>query len=256
MNEQNLQNRNEVKEVKFHHKVKRFYHKNLFRKIYTVAIIWLVAANIVSMVKYSSLADDLYVKGGVNECDVMEAITESWISFWYGSHIDVYECGHWMCELKDLFCDDGDIYEDDEWIWTDCISDTYYRSKCSVTVDENSPREYGFWYSSSDFYLCSDGECESKSLKCAEDGNMEDSNWNTYYFFYTSYCSINSAEIWNNYEWNFFLCSNGGCTPISLTCNNGNMRDDNEGQYNDNDVYFNKCSVIVDENSTREYGFG
>ena len=48
----------EVKKVKFHHRVKRFYYKNLFRKIYTVAIVWLIAANVFSIVKYASFADE------------------------------------------------------------------------------------------------------------------------------------------------------------------------------------------------------
>ena len=60
MEQSNQTQWSEVKEIKFHHKVKRFYHKNLFRKIYTVAIIWLIGANVFSMVKYASFADELW----------------------------------------------------------------------------------------------------------------------------------------------------------------------------------------------------
>ena len=52
----------QVKQVKFHHRVKRFYYKNLFRKIYTVVIIWLIWAYIFSWVKYASFADELPVQ--------------------------------------------------------------------------------------------------------------------------------------------------------------------------------------------------
>ena len=54
-----LDQRSEVKKVKFHHKVKRFYYRNLFRKIYTIAIIWLIWANIFTLFKYQSFADDI-----------------------------------------------------------------------------------------------------------------------------------------------------------------------------------------------------
>jgi len=56
-------NRWDVKKIRFHHRVKRFYYKNLFRKIYTVAIIWLIAANVFSLFKYQSFAE---VVNGVN----------------------------------------------------------------------------------------------------------------------------------------------------------------------------------------------
>ena len=57
--EQNNQNQwSEVNKIKFHHRVKRFYYKNLFRKIYTVVIIWLIAANIFSLLKYQSFAEE------------------------------------------------------------------------------------------------------------------------------------------------------------------------------------------------------
>ena len=61
--EQNNQTQwSQVKQVKFHHRVKRFYYKNLFRKIYTVVIIWLIWAYIFSWVKYASFADELPVQ--------------------------------------------------------------------------------------------------------------------------------------------------------------------------------------------------
>ena len=53
----------EVKKVKFHHRVihrvRKFYHQDLFRKIYTVAIIWLIGANVFSLIQYHSFADEL-----------------------------------------------------------------------------------------------------------------------------------------------------------------------------------------------------
>ena len=58
MEEMTPHNWTDVKKIKFHHRVKRFYYKNLFRKIYTVAIIWLIGANIFSIMKYSSFADE------------------------------------------------------------------------------------------------------------------------------------------------------------------------------------------------------
>ena len=57
----------QVNKVKFHHRVKNFYYKNLFRKIYTVAIIWLIAANVFSLFKYQSFA---------NEYDTLQPVSQ------------------------------------------------------------------------------------------------------------------------------------------------------------------------------------
>ena len=48
-----------IKKSSFHHNVKNFYYKNIFRKIYTVTIIWLILANIFSLFKYQSFANEL-----------------------------------------------------------------------------------------------------------------------------------------------------------------------------------------------------
>ena len=62
--EDNIQNWwSKVKKIRFHHKVKRFYYKNLFRKIYIVAIVWLIATNVFSLFNYQTSADYVLSNG-------------------------------------------------------------------------------------------------------------------------------------------------------------------------------------------------
>jgi len=139
----------DVKNIKFHHRVKRFYYKNLFRKIYTVAIVWLIAANIVSMVKYSSFAGNVYT--------IWTKYNNAWwwwsdsASNWYDSWNDRTE-RQWPCpswwhvpsrwERQDIVtarchyrsdCSDSDLtnvddywnlnFIEENWLWESFLSD-------------------------------------------------------------------------------------------------------------------------------------
>ena len=71
----NFQTWNDVTQIKSNHNVKDFYHKNLFRKIYTVVIIWLIWVNVFSLLKYQTFADEL-VEAPVQE--QWEVVTDMW----------------------------------------------------------------------------------------------------------------------------------------------------------------------------------
>ena len=71
----NFQTWNDVTQIKSNHNVKDFYHKNLFRKIYTVVIIWLIWVNVFSLLKYQTFADEL-VEAPVQE--QWKVVTDMW----------------------------------------------------------------------------------------------------------------------------------------------------------------------------------
>ena len=112
----------QVKKVKFHHRVRRFYYKNLFRKIYTVVIIWLIWANVFSILKYSSLAEEPFINPIINtsstdlDCDEWyeeynwECVLIDWIYYWWnliyewdwGSEDDIISVVSWWTTVLNM----------------------------------------------------------------------------------------------------------------------------------------------------------
>ena len=139
----------DVKKIKFHHKVKDFYYKDLFRKIYTVAIIWLVAANVISVLKHQSFAQESEWNTAtlINNSDWSKTLTYNgksytiawsdlpWRYYWWWNEPS-YDNDWNPIEWKSDFYSYSTNWEEhnNDWWWGN-----------DVYLDENSPTGFGYW---------------------------------------------------------------------------------------------------------------
>jgi len=112
----------DVKEIKFHHKMKRFYHINTFRKGYTMIIIWLLLANIFSIFKYKTFASSYVYTNWVENNNAWwwwEDTAANWYDSWNPRSERQWPCSEWW-------------HVPSRWEWQDIVTARcHYRSDCS-----------------------------------------------------------------------------------------------------------------------------
>ena len=136
----------EVKKIKFHHRVKRFYYKNLFRKIYTAVIIWLIAVNIFSIVKYQSFADEI-----------------QWWEWSVAQLVNGYEFNSKLIQLVWWYCEHSGCYDDNGYIKVIKKYDGEWVPDTSVMIPENNVSltpDYPVyvWYENDTIYYYTEAE--------------------------------------------------------------------------------------------------
>ena len=183
----------DVKNIKFHHRVKRFYYKNLFRKIYTVAIIWLIAANVFSLFQYQSFAET-----DLNTCNTSNnyALNESGACV---IKIDTKNRREWI-EFETI------SIARPEWIsewpaWFTIMDRNLWATSNVVSIDANvvaNTGSYGYKYQWWNNYGFEDGCYTNWCSDTITNSSVDVStNWATF------------SGIYNNrwYYWNVFIKS-------------------------------------------------